>query len=186
MFKLPPSRSATGRTASTRSGEPLGVRAALACSRGDGGDVNLVQLPRIDRCRRAGHRVGAGGRLGKGDAVADGLLPCHEHDQPVEAQGDSAVRRGAVAERLQEETEAFLSLLFAEANESEDLPLQVAVGDADTPPADLPPVPDPASSGAVNGWCPATRRPSSSLRSSSGNSVTQQKRVTPVGTKPAS
>src|SRR3989304_1339155 len=102
------------------AGEPLGVRAALACSRGD-----------------------AGCCLRKGGARAGAPPPCHEHAQPVEAQGDSAVRRGAVAERLQEETEAFLGLLFAETNEGEDLPLQGAGGGAGTPPPPPPPAPDP-------------------------------------------
>src|SRR3972149_22588 len=43
---------------------------------------------------------------------------------------------------LREKPEAFLSLFLAGPNESKALPLRVAVGDADTPPADLHPVQD--------------------------------------------
>ena len=46
-----------------------------------------------------GHRVDAGLRLGEGDDLADVLLAGEDRHEAVDAEGEAAVRRGAVAER---------------------------------------------------------------------------------------
>ena len=48
---------------------------------------------------RAGHRVDARLRLREGDDLADVLLAGEDGDEPVDAEGEAAVGRGAVAER---------------------------------------------------------------------------------------
>ena len=58
-------------------------------------------------------------------------LPGHEGDQAVEPRSDPAVRRGPVAERLQEEAEALGRLLVRDAQEAEDPLLQFGIMDPD-------------------------------------------------------
>ena len=43
--------------------------------------------------------------------VADVVQPAEEHHQPVDAQGDAAVRRGAVLQGVQQEAEPLAGLL---------------------------------------------------------------------------
>ena len=47
-----------------------------------------------------------------------------ERDDPVEAVGDAAMRRRAVAQRLEQEAEARLGLLVVDAERREDLALK--------------------------------------------------------------
>src|SRR3954469_18519428 len=68
----------------------------------------LRELRRVDRRGCAGERVGAARGLGKGDHVADRVAAGGDRDDAVDAVGDAAVRRGAVAERLEEEAEALV------------------------------------------------------------------------------
>ena len=63
------------------------------------------QLRRLDRQRRVGHRIGTRLRLREGDDLADVLLAGEDGDEPVEAEGEATVRRGAVLERVEEEAE---------------------------------------------------------------------------------
>ena len=58
-------------------------------------------------------------------------LAGQEHDQAVEPRRDAAVRRGAVAEHLQEEAEALLRLLVGHADDAEHALLQLGVVDPD-------------------------------------------------------
>ena len=50
-------------------------------------------------------------RLGEGDDVTDGGTPGHHHDDAIDAERDSPVRRRPVFEGLEEEPEAFLRLV---------------------------------------------------------------------------
>ena len=84
-------------------------------------EAELAQLQLVDRRRRAGQRVGAGGGLREGDHVADRVGAGEPLDDPVEPVGDAAVRRGAVAERLEQEAEARLGLLGVDPERGEDL-----------------------------------------------------------------
>ena len=86
--------------------------------------ADLAQLRLVDRRRRAGQRVGAGGGLREGDHVADRVGAGEALDDAVEAVGDAAVRRRAVAQRLEQEAEARLGFLRVDAERGEDLALQ--------------------------------------------------------------
>src|SRR6185369_5823677 len=73
---------------------------------GDDADAELLQLLVVDAGGRARQRVQAGLRLREGDDLADVLLAREARHQPVDAERETAVRRGAVAERGEEEAEA--------------------------------------------------------------------------------
>jgi hypothetical protein len=75
--------------------------------------------------------------LGERDHVAQRLLPRHQHHEPVEAERDPAVRRRAVAQRLEEEAEAVLGFLVRQRQQLEDLRLQLGVMDPQAAAADL-------------------------------------------------
>src|SRR5215207_685668 len=70
----------------------------------------LAELRLVDRGRGAGQGVGARGGLREGDHVADRVGARQSLDDPVEAVGDASVRRGAVAQCLEQEAEARLRL----------------------------------------------------------------------------
>ena len=84
----------------------------------------------VDRRRRAGQRVGArrpssGTRSRRGSS----RVPCEQRDDPVEPVGDAAVRRRAVAKRLEQEAEALLGLVAASIpSAANTLLLHVGVG----------------------------------------------------------
>src|SRR3954447_23486243 len=105
------------------------------------GDAELAQLRLVNRGRRPGEEVEARRGLGKGDHVADRLRSAEALDDAVDAVGDAAVRRGAVAKRLQKEAEAGLGGLAVDAEGGEDLRLHLGVVDADRATAQLLPVP---------------------------------------------
>ena len=84
----------------------------------------------------------AGGGLREGDHVADRVGAVQQRDDAVEAVGDPAVRRGAVAQRLEQEAEPLLGLRVAIPSASKTCALHVGVADADRAAADLPAVPD--------------------------------------------
>ena len=70
--------------------------------------MQIAQLLRLNRARRIGHQAGAFGRFRESDHVPDARRVAERRDEPVEAQRDAAVRRGAVFERFQHITEARL------------------------------------------------------------------------------
>ena len=72
---------------------------------GSGVDAGLLALLRGDRRRGAGQRVAAGGRLREGHDLADGVGAGEHRGEPVEPEGDAAVRRRAVLEGLEQEAE---------------------------------------------------------------------------------
>ena len=78
----------------------------------------------VDRGGGVGHRVDARLGLREGDDLADVLLAGEDRHQAVDAEGEAAVGRGAVAERREEEPEAALRLLLADAEQVEDPLLQ--------------------------------------------------------------
>ena len=65
--------------------------------------------------------VGAGGGLREGDHVADRLGAGEPLDDAVEPVGDAAVRRRAVAQRLEQEAEARLGFVGVDPQRGEDL-----------------------------------------------------------------
>ena len=70
------------------------------------------------------------------------------HDQPVESEGDAAVRRRTVLEGAEQEAELHLRLLRAQADQVEDLLLHVRSVDTDGAAADLAAVADEVVAGA--------------------------------------
>src|SRR4029450_4351025 len=79
----------------------------------------------------AGEGVGAGLGLGEGDDVADGGGAGEEHVEAGEAEGEAAPRGGAVGQAPEEEAEAVLGLLGADAEGLEDAALDVGAVDTD-------------------------------------------------------
>ena len=105
-------------------------------------DAELAQLHLVDRGRRAGQRVEAGGGLREGDHVADRLRAGEPLDDAVDPVGDAAVRRRPVAQRLEQEAEARLGRLGVDPERGEDLLLDLGVVDTDRAAAELLAVPD--------------------------------------------
>ena len=140
--------------------------------------------------------IGSMPRLGlrEGDDLADVLLAGEDRHQPVDAEREAAVRRGAVLERVEEEAEPLLRLLVADAEQAEDARLQLGLVDPDRPGAELPPVEhqvvglaahlqrvglqqvhDRRDAAGVNGWWPGFGRPvTSSTPTNSGKSTTHR------------
>src|ERR1022692_1195657 len=74
---------------------------------------------------RVHHQINGLRRLGEGNPLAQAFGARQDHHDAVEAQRNSAVRRRAVLQRLQEEAEARLLLLGRHAEGFEDLRLNV-------------------------------------------------------------
>ena len=115
--RSPPRRSPRSREA-TSDRPPGSFRQA---------DVEVAELPGVDGAGGAGHEIGAARRLGEGDAVADVGQSRVEHHQAIQAEGDAAVGRGAVAEGSEEESEFLIGLRGGQAQEAEDPGLDVRV-----------------------------------------------------------
>src|SRR3954469_3285580 len=78
-------------------------------------DAELAQLQLVDGRRGAGEEVEARGGLREGDHVADRLRSGEALDDAVDAVGDAPVRRGAVAQRLEQEAETGLGSLLVDS-----------------------------------------------------------------------
>src|SRR5712691_11664793 len=78
-------------------------------------DSQLIQLRRVHRRRRLAHEVLRPCRLRECDDLAERLAARHQHHDAVEAEGDAAVRRGAVAKGFQEKAEAFAGFIVADS-----------------------------------------------------------------------
>src|SRR3954447_7104184 len=65
-----------------------------------------------------------------------------ERDDPVEAVGDAAMRRGAIAQGVEEKAEALLGLLLVDSDRLEHRSLHLWVADTDRAPTNFPSVPD--------------------------------------------
>src|SRR5215475_7214776 len=105
-------------------------------------DFQLGQLSRRHGARGIGHEIGPARHLREGDHFAQRFGLREEHHGPVESDGDSAVRRRAVTERVQEEAEFFARLFFAHSERLEDSRLYVRAVDSDRAAAQLGAVED--------------------------------------------
>src|ERR1051326_4338651 len=99
-------------------------------------NAELPQLARIDRRRRFGQHANRLLTFRKSDHIAERRRAGENHGQPVDAEGDAAVRRRAVTQRFEEKAELGLGLLAADAEQLENAPLHL-------PPLDTPPPPPP-------------------------------------------
>ena len=100
-----------------------------------------VQVGKLLRCHGAGRfaeQVGSTGGLGKGDHFADGIATQSQGNQTIYTQRDATMRRGAVAESLEQKAELGLLFLLIDAEEFEDPLLHISAMDADTTRAQLP------------------------------------------------
>src|SRR4051794_2351636 len=92
-------------------------------------DAEFAQLALWDFIRSVTHQIRAASGLRERNHFADGCFLGQNHDQPVESQGDSAVRRRAEFERFEQESEAALGFFFAEPERAENFLLHVAAVD---------------------------------------------------------
>jgi hypothetical protein len=100
-------------------------------------DVGFAELFFVEGGGGAAHEVGAGLGFGEGDDVADVGGAAEEHDDAVDAEGEAAVGGGAELEGVEEEAEAALLGLGVDAEEGEDLLLDVHAVDTDGAAADF-------------------------------------------------
>src|SRR5258708_20358242 len=100
-------------------------------------DVQLAQLILVHGRRSVREQVLRALRLGEGDDVADGFGAGHHGDDAVQSEGDAAVRRRAVLQRLQEEAAFLLRLLGADRKRPEHLRPNFLAVDAHRAPPDL-------------------------------------------------
>src|SRR6266853_2541109 len=100
-------------------------------------DMQLAQLLLVDRRRSVGEQVLGALGFGKGDHVAEGFRAGHHGDDAIETEGDTSVRRRAVLQRLEQESELLLRFLRADRKSPEHLGLDLLAVDAHRAPADL-------------------------------------------------
>jgi hypothetical protein len=79
-------------------------------------------------------------RLREGDDVADRLGAGHQRDDAVQAEGDAAVRRRAVLQRVEQEAELDLRSSSSDLQRAEHLALHLLAVDPHRAAADLPAV----------------------------------------------
>ena len=104
--------------------------------------IKLFKLFRVNFARRVGKQALASLRLRKCDDVPDIVRAREHHNEPVNAQRDSTVRRRAVFQRLQEKAELPLRLLFRDIQKPEDLFLYRHIMDTNASAADFRTVDD--------------------------------------------
>ncbi len=96
-------------------------------------DLNMqfLELLWFGRGGGVGHHIPGGLVLGEGDHFADIGFVGQQHDQPVDAGSHPAVRGRAELEGFQHVPELALGFLFTDAEQAEDLALDVAPVDTD-------------------------------------------------------
>lgn len=104
--------------------------------------AKFVELRLVDIARCVEHHVAAVVVFREGDVVADRLRTSEERAEPVETEGQTAVRGCAVLEGVHQEAETLLRLFRREAQQLEHLGLQFRVVDTDRAAADLGAVTD--------------------------------------------
>mmetsp|Transcript_55897 Transcript_55897/g.144216 ORF Transcript_55897/g.144216 Transcript_55897/m.144216 type:complete len:264 (-) Transcript_55897:345-1136(-) len=99
--------------------------------------MQLCELLGRDAGRRVHHRVSTLVVFWESDVVANGGFPSQNGAEPIQAEGQAAVRRRPVLEGAEEETELILGLFLAHAQHREHLHLKVPVVNPDRATADL-------------------------------------------------
>ena len=157
----------------------------------------------LGRAGCAGERIVRGLGLGKGDDLPDRAGAGHQHRDPIEPEGDAAVRRTAELQRIEEESEFLPCFVLVDAEHANT----ACWTSRRCMRTDPPPISDPLStmsyardfnvagldsisavscvSGAVNGWWAAVWRRSRGSHSNSGKSTTHRIRQ-PSSTRPRS
>src|SRR5690242_4116702 len=83
-------------------------------------DPQFLELGRVNRRGRIGERTLGFLRLGKGNHVANGIGVAEEHDEPVQAERDAAVRRRAEFKGFEEKSKLGPSLLLVDTQQIQD------------------------------------------------------------------
>src|SRR5260370_34485763 len=86
-------------------------------------DVELLELRRIDWARCGEHEVLHALRLRESDDVADVGGACEQHDDAVDPGCNAPMRRDAILESPEQETEPLLDPGLVRTREREDAPL---------------------------------------------------------------
>src|SRR3982074_3518724 len=102
--------------------------------------MQFAQLLLTDRRRSADKQVLPALRLGEGDDVANLIDASHQRHHAVDAEGDAAMRRRAVFQRVEQAAELLLLSLFADAKRLEHCGLALGSVDAHRSAADFPTV----------------------------------------------
>ncbi len=123
-FARTPNNGIRGRQTLALPPSPLGGLAAQA-------DAEFAQLRLVDGRRCRGQRATGRLRLREGHDVTDRLGPRHQHDQAIEAEGDTAMGRGTVFKRIQQEAELFACAVEINAQYLEGGFLQPTIVDTD-------------------------------------------------------
>src|SRR5216684_1073073 len=93
-------------------------------------DVELFELRRIDWARCVEHEVLHALRLRESDDVADVVGACEQHDDAVDPGCNAPMRRDAILEGLEQETEPLLDRGLVETEELEHPLLQLRLVDS--------------------------------------------------------
>src|SRR6476620_1109125 len=107
-----------------------------------GVDTRLLALLRGDRRGRVGQRVDTAAGLRERDDLADGVLTGQQRSDAIPAERDTAVRRRAKGEGVQQESELVLGFVVIDAHHREHPFLDLATVDTDRAAADLVAVAD--------------------------------------------
>src|SRR5262245_11273347 len=94
-------------------------------------DPELVELITWDVTRRAAHRVDSGLILRKGDDISQVRLAGENHDRPVDARSDTAVRWSSHREGVEQKAEPRTLLLGSDAQDPEHPLLDLGPVDSD-------------------------------------------------------
>ncbi len=102
--------------------------------------MQLAQLLLVDFRGRLRQQILGALRLREGDHVADRFGAGHHGDDAVQAEGDAAVRRRAILQRVQQVAELLAGFLGADLQRAEHLALHFLAVDTDRAAADFPAV----------------------------------------------
>ncbi|CAM2152284.1 conserved hypothetical protein [Paraburkholderia tropica] len=101
-------------------------------------DVQFLELTLVDRARRLREQTLRALRLRERDHVADRVGAGHHRDDAVQTERDTAVRRRAVLQRVQQEAELRTRFFRTDLQRAEHLALHVFLIDTDRTAADFP------------------------------------------------
>ena len=104
--------------------------------------MQFLELFRVDLTGRFGHQIAGLLRFWECDHFANVIQPGKQHHPTIDSQCDSTVRRSAILERVEQETEPIPCGLFVDAQQFKDLLLGFTIVDPDRSPARLAAVDD--------------------------------------------
>src|SRR5690606_16421902 len=94
-------------------------------------DADFAQLLGIHRRRCLGHHTGSGLGFGECNHVTDGRCTGHQHDQTIQTEGQTTMRRTAEFQRIQQEAEFLVGLVVGNFQGAEHRLLHFRTVDTD-------------------------------------------------------